>query len=138
MKYVAIVLMSLVSSVAMADGYRCEGQGYRVKMYNNVHRELGTRNAAVLIVSSDSEGTIAVLKPGTDLTKINHRDTWEFEGLTHEVSNGQFAYTSLIVDKEAKGPGALADIFDARLILNADKQREVIRLECVKYRKSER
>ena len=139
MKYVAIVLMSLVaSSVAMADGYRCEGQGYRVKMYNNVSPELGTKNAAVLIVSSDDEGTIAVLKPGTDLAVTNRGTAWAYEGLTHERGNGQYAYTRLVVEKSPKGPGALSDSFDATLELNADNAKQVIDLVCEKYRKGDR
>ncbi len=43
----------LVSSVSMADGFICESPeaGLKVRVYNQVQPTLGTRNAAVMILS---------------------------------------------------------------------------------------
>jgi len=48
-------VISMASSVAMADGFVCRTEGgLTVRAYNNVAPSAGTRNAAVMILSDDS------------------------------------------------------------------------------------
>jgi hypothetical protein len=134
MKYIVVSLLSLVSSVAMADGFRCQGEGYRVKQYNQVQPEEGTRNPAVLVVSHQDAGTLATLE-GDEIQKTITEDTVIYEGKTNSKLDGRFMYVKLEVAKKAKLTGPLAGKHLAELTVNADGSSDTALLACKRYRK---
>ena len=50
-KLVTVVLGLLVSSQAWADGWVCNADDLKVRVYNNVQPSEGTRNVAVMVLS---------------------------------------------------------------------------------------
>ncbi len=73
MKSLIVILVSLVSTQAFADGFVCENvqEGIRVKVFNHTQAEEGTRNAAIMIVSDltvqEGRKTIATFEDGDSL-----------------------------------------------------------------------
>ena len=136
MKLFIVTVLSLVSSVAMADGFRCQGNDFRVKMYNETQPERGTRNPAVLVVYERGIGTVAVVD-GSDIEKTNGEDTVTYEGQVNGKLDGRFTYVKLSIEKQARQDGAFAGLHVAKLQLNADKERRVQTLACSRYVKHE-
>lgn len=133
----SVLMAALVvsaSSAAMADGFRCEGEGLRVKLYNQVQPSLGTKNPAVLIVSENNAGTLAVVQ-GDDLVKSLTQDTVIYEGLTHSKHSGRFVSASLEVDKEPHEHGRLAGLHLGLLTLVEDQRVTEVKLVCEHYLK---
>ncbi len=68
MKALVVLMTALLGSQASADGFVCENleHNVRVKVYNHTQPQLGTRNAAKMIVSdpsiADGRKTIATFK----------------------------------------------------------------------------
>lgn len=110
---IALLISTLVSVTAFADGFRCESLDLTVTAYNQVQPELGTRNAAVMVVSDPNvqsdRKTIAVFKRSNSTLKnssasytgkVDHRYT----GLSRRGESilstklGQLAYIQLFVD----------------------------------------
>ncbi len=56
MKNAIVLLATLLSTTAFADGFICESaeQNLKVHVYNQVQPELGTRSAAIMILSDTS------------------------------------------------------------------------------------
>ncbi|MBI3544951.1 MAG: hypothetical protein HY075_16890, partial [Deltaproteobacteria bacterium] len=125
-----ITALSLVSSVAMADGFRCQGQDFRVKLFNETQPGRGTRNPAVLVVSERSIGTLATLE-GEEITKTNRSTTVVYEGQTNGRQDGRFVAVKLVVAKTADTDGTHL----ARLTVNADGQSRSETLSCERYLK---
>src|SRR5688500_11615998 len=92
------VLFAISASSAWADGYRCEGRGYRVKLYNETQPEDGTRNPAVLIVSRKKGGTIARIEE--ELEKEITETALVYSGQSHSAEDGKFLNVTLKVYKE--------------------------------------
>ena len=134
MKYIVISILSLVSSVAMADGFRCQGEGYRAKQYNKVQPAEGTRNPAVLVVSHEDVGTLATLE-GEDIQKSITEDTVIYEGQTNSSVDGRFVHVKLEIAKKPKLTGPYAGKHLAELTLNADGESKNALLACKRYRK---
>ncbi len=137
MKLFIVIALTLVSSVAMADGYRCQNNTFRAKVYNETQPERGTRNPAVLIVSQRNVGTVATLE-GDEIVKTNGEFSVTYEGQTNSRQDGRFVAVKLEVEKQAEIESAFAGLFTARLLVNADgRSRESI-LTCEHYVKSDR
>lgn len=53
MKNAIALVAALIATPAFADGFVCESQskGLKVKVYNQTQPELGTRNAAIMVLS---------------------------------------------------------------------------------------
>src|SRR4051812_5891296 len=107
MKALIISVLVLVSSNSFASGFVCSGQGYSVKLYNQVQPNLGTKNPAVLIVSSENAGTLAVLK-GDEIVKSNGNTTVSYSGLINGKQNGRFMSVDLQVVKQPVASGPFA------------------------------
>lgn len=137
MKLVIITALSLVSSVAMADGFRCQGGDFRVKLYNETQPERGTRNPAVLIVSERSIGTVAKLD-GADIEKTNKVGSVVYEGKANSKRDGRFVYVKFQVLKRAEVEGVYAGQHLARLTLNQNGYSRLQTLACDRYLKGER
>ena len=137
MKFILITALSLVSSAAMADGFRCQGEGFRAKLYNEVQPERGTRNPAVLIVSQRNAGTIATLE-GDEIEKTVTDHAVAYEGKTNGKVDGRFVYVKLEVAKRARQTGPLAGLHSARLTVNQDGASALASMVCDRYLKQPR
>jgi len=133
MKFLVLAVVTLASSLSLASGYVCEGQGYRVKMYNEVQPSLGTKNPAVLVVSS-ANGTIARLQ-GTEIEKDTTNDTTIFQGSNNAVDTGRFLSVQLEVVKQASTSGDFAGTHFAILTVNADGGTWTAKMACSEYLK---
>lgn len=134
MKSLIIILVALSSSVTFASGFRCEGQGYRVKLYNQVQPSRGTKNPAIIIVSSEQSGTVLRLQ---DIEKTLSARTVTYSGLANAVATGRFMQVRLEIVKEATQTGEFAGSRFAVLTINADGGSTSARLACVPYLKGE-
>ena len=85
MKNILIVLASLSSSAAFADGFVCVNETDRiaVKVYNHTHSEDGTRNGAVMIVSNQ-------------VSPRGFRTAAKFKDATSKLSNESSVYTAKV------------------------------------------
>lgn len=137
MKYALMFVLSLTSSVAMADGFRCQGDGFRAKLYNEVQPERGTRNPAVLIVSQRDEGTIVKLE-GDEIEKTITERSVSYEGKTNGYQDGRFVFTKLQVAKRPRLMGPLAGTYLGVLSVHADGEELAVRLVCDRYLKTPR
>lgn len=137
MKLFVVVMLSLVSSVAMADGFRCSGDGYRVKLYNEVQPERGTKNPAVFVVYEKGVGTVATLY-SKEINADYSEEVVTYDGQTNGKLDGRFVYVKLEIEKQKQETGALAGAHLARLTVNADGDSRVAELACMRYTKGER
>lgn len=127
-------MFSLVSSVAMADGFRCSGEGFRVKMYNQVQPDLGTKNPAVLVVFEKGTGTLASLY-GDEIEAEYSSETVMYAGQTNGKLDGRFVHVNLEIEKQ---PSVDAETHAARLIVAENGLRRIAHLACSRYIKGER
>ena len=85
MKNIVFVLAMTLSSTVFADGFVCESneENLNIKVYNQTQPQLGTRNAAVMVVSdprvASGRATIAT-----------------FESADSLLTNDSSTYTSLV------------------------------------------
>lgn len=137
MKYIVVALLSLVSSVAMADGFRCSGDGYRVKLYNEVNPKNGTKNPAVFVVYETGVGTLATLFRD-EINADYSEEAVTYDGQTNGKLDGRFVYVKLEIEKQAQEQGPLAGARLGRLTVNADGESRVADLACTRYLKGQR
>jgi hypothetical protein len=132
---IKVVLASVValSSSAFASGFRCESpDGYRVKIYNHVQADNGTRVPAVLVVSHAQAGTLLSAK-GTEISKRNLSNLVQYSakgpkgGLTYAVV--QIAF------KEGRDILAEGERAYGTLVLAKGVERQTSRLTCHRYLK---
>jgi hypothetical protein len=128
------IAFALISSMSMASGFVCQGQGYTVRLYNEVQPTQGTKNPAVLIVSSSQLGTIAVLR-GTDIQYFTTAKALLYGGDTHNKQTGHFMNVELALSRvavnDANEPEKLA-----HLKLTADGGEFNSTLVCEQYLKN--
>jgi len=136
MKILAILsvpIVTLVSAASFASGFVCTGEGYNVKLYNEVRPDLGTKNPAVLVVSS-AKGTIAKLQ-GSEIEKYNSPNAVAYQGRTNAYDTGRYITVRLEVIKQATGTGDFEGQHFARLRINADNGIWTAKLACAPYLK---
>lgn len=136
MKFVLISFLSLLSSVAMADGFRCQSSDFRVKLYNETQPERGTRNPAVLVVFEKGVGTLATLK-GEEILKTNDEEFVTYEGQTNSRVDGRFVGVKFEIKKFPEESGINEGFFKALLTVNADNATREQTLVCERYLKRE-
>lgn len=137
MKYFVVAMLSLVSSVAMADGFRCSGDGYRVKLYNEVNPKNGTKNPAVFVVYEKGVGTVATLFRD-EISAEYGKEVVTYDGQTNGKLDGRFVYVKLEIEKQAQEQGPLAGARLAQLTVNADGESRIAELACTRYLKGDR
>ena len=135
MKNLLIVAALLVSSTSFASGFVCSGQGYRVKMYNQVQPQLGTKNPAVLVVSHAQAGTLAVLS-ADEIVKTNKVHSVVYSGQTNARTNGHFVFVQLEVVKQPIREGESMGQHVARFAMNADGRSVAATMVCQPYLKN--
>ena len=118
---------------AHADGFRCEGQGFQVLMYNHIQPKSGTRNPAVLIIFKEKIGTVAQLF-GDGIQKTLGPAVVTYQGQAHSRHTGHFVFANLQVER-AHAPigGRLAH--RAILHFNYEYHRAHAELVCERYLK---
>ncbi|MBI3558648.1 MAG: hypothetical protein HY074_20465 [Deltaproteobacteria bacterium] len=139
MKLVIVTALTLVSSisVAMADGFRCQNNTLRAKLFNETQPGRGTRNPAVLVVSERDVGTLATLE-GDEIVKTNGEFVVTYEGQANSRQNGRFVAVKLEIEKQAEKDGIFAGLHLAKLLVNADGENREATLTCERYLKAER
>lgn len=135
MKAFVISVLVLVSSQSFASGFVCTGQGFNVKMYNQVQPSLGTKNAAVLIVSTEQGGTVAVLRD-SEIEKSASANTVSYSGMANGYQHGRFMHVELQVVKQAVASGPYAGQHFALLTVNTDSKNLKAKLACQPYLKN--
>ena len=83
MKTILSIAMILASvTAAHADGFRCEGQntGVKIALYNHTQAAVGTRTAAIMVISDPTVGT-----PNKTIAKFTGND-----GTLTANGNGQY------------------------------------------------
>lgn len=134
MKFVIVLALSLVSSVAMADGLRCAGDNFKVKLYNHVQPQNGTKNPAILAVSERGIGTVVVLH-GLEIDKTNRALSVVYSGEQNSTRDGRFTSVRFAVRKMAIQDGPYAGAYAAALRVNANGESREETLVCVRYLK---
>ncbi|MEW6058344.1 MAG: hypothetical protein AB1540_17215 [Bdellovibrionota bacterium] len=137
MKYLVLLVLSLSSSIAMADGFRCKGNGYNVKLYNQVDPHHGTKNPAILILSKRSIGTLAKIR-GDDLDVLRTKHTVVYEGQTNRTIDGRFISIQLEVSRKPLFRSKKGDEHGGTLVISADRGTEYTHVACTRYRKTNR
>jgi hypothetical protein len=128
------IAMSLVSSLSLASGFVCEGQGYTVRMYNQVQPSQGTKNPAALIVSSGQLGTIAVVK-GSDIQLYQTNQAFVYTGVSHDKHTGRFINVELAVSRSTQDNAGEPERL-GHLKLTADGGDFAATLVCEQYLKN--
>ena len=132
MKILFVILISVVSSFAVASGYKCEGINYNAKLFNEVQPSAGTKNPAILVVSSPALGTVFTLE-GAEISKDTTVDTIIYSGQGHLKANGEFAYAELVIQKTANDEG----VHYATLTMNAGNTSRESVIWCTDYLKGQ-
>ena len=124
------VFVGLLTSNAFGSGFKCDGEGYSVQYYNQVDPQLGTRNPAALIVSSEA-GTLLVRKGGA-IRKNTRANTTQYVVEGNRQLDADTAILQ-IAFKEGVEVLAKGETVDGQLILVQDGQRIVFELSCARY-----
>lgn len=142
--------IALVGFNAQADGFKCVSEsGLNVKVYNHTDPNVGTRTAAIMVISDstigagnktiatfpDSKGVLSssssVYTADVDLRMTGSRRTGELIGGT---KLGELDQIKLAVDFSYAQPVRAGEILTGRLTLikrNGEKLREAV--ECERY-----
>jgi len=134
-KRIVAVTALTIGMGAFASGFRCAGEGYTVKMFNHISPEEGTRTPAALIIASEEEGTLLVRK-GSEIRKNNRRNTVQYVVRGNRRLGADRAILQ-VAFKEGRETLEDGETVDGQLILQADEDREVVKLSCERYLKSE-
>lgn len=127
------LVIAVSGSAAFADGFKCSGEGYNVKLFNHVHAASGTRTPAVMVISSEEEGTLLVRR-NDDISKTNRLNTVRY---TVEGSRKLGADQAVLQVRFKQGQEVIEDgeVRPGQLILTADGEKEVLELDCERYLK---
>src|SRR5688500_2596961 len=112
---ILVAVAMMVTSGAFASGFKCEGEGYRVKIFNKLD---ATRTPAVLILSHVEDGTI-VKADAEDIQKYNGTTSVRY---TVEDTDSWDLVTIRIVFKEGKEVLEAGEEVDASLLLRSGNQ----------------
>ncbi|MBI1859391.1 MAG: hypothetical protein HYR96_00540 [Deltaproteobacteria bacterium] len=134
---ITIGLAIALSGSAYASGFKCTSdEGLNVKLFNHVDPLSGTRTPAVLVISSDAQGTLIVRKD-TEITKHNRANTVQYVVDGSEKVGAETAILQIRF-KEGREVLEAREVTAAQLILvSEDNDRSVIALECERYLKAE-
>lgn len=130
-----VVAVFAVGSQAFASGFACaDDSGNRVKIYNHLNPEDGTRLPAVFVLSNKNIGTLLVAK-GEQISKRNHTEVVQYAvrgnallGVDYVVVQIQFKEGRQVLAKGATVPGNL-------ILAKQDGRRSVTKLRCQRYTK---
>ena len=148
----AMTLGLLASSTAFADGFVCANDEIAVKVFNNTDPSIGTRTAAVMVLSNPQVGagrkTIArftdahglIESKGASYTSnvdLRFSDSSRKGELIGGTKLGELDTIQLDVDFNYNAPVAAGTRVDAVLTLNKRNGQSIeIELECERYLKN--
>ncbi|MBK9294929.1 MAG: hypothetical protein IPM57_10905 [Oligoflexia bacterium] len=133
MKSLLLLSSLFLASTTYASGFTCTGQGFNVQMYNNTQPAKGIHNPAVLVVSHQQHGTLAVLR-GDEIQKWNTPQSISYSGQTNAYQTGRFVFAHLFVSKQPLG-GANSSQRAGNLTVRMDKKELSARVVCERYLK---
>ena len=128
--------LGFAGTSAFADGFRCEGDSstLRVKLYNQVQPEKGTRNPATMVISDAHQGTLLVAS-GDEIRKHNRQNTVQYVVEGNKKLGAETAILQ-VAFKQGRETIAEGDEVDGQLILVSEEgDREVFELSCARYKK---
>lgn len=135
MKFALTLLFLFASSTVFADGFRCESEHFKVKVYNQTNPHNGTKNPTALVVYEKGVGTIASLH-GDKISKEIRENFVSYEGLDNHDINGRFVYVVLSIAKRAQAE--LNGLHLGKLSLSRDNKVSNEKLYCERYIKGAR
>lgn len=125
----------LVCRTARADGYRCEGEGYHIQLYNSVQSLSETDAPAAMIVSEDGWGTLAVIPAdqlSTDDDDMDDNHGQVYEGETNSKVDGHFLSVRLeIKDNGVETRDGIG--YGGTFTMNWDHEQVVKAMRCSPY-----
>ena len=137
MKNFLIIVVAVfgVGSQSFASGFSCaDNSGNRVKIYNHLSPEDGTRLPAIFVLSKKNIGTVLVAK-GEQISKRNHTRVVQYAvrgnalvGVDYVVVQIQFKEGRQVLAKGASVPGSL-------VLAQRDGRKSVTTLRCQRYTK---
>jgi hypothetical protein len=129
------LLVAVVGSSSFASGFRCEGDGYSVKLFNKTSN--ATRTPSVMIVSHEDASPATLLRrDGAAIRKHNRLNTVQYV----VDGNNKIGADTVILQiafKEGQESLEAGETADGQLILVADDSRQVVALACERYLKGE-
>lgn len=135
----SLVVLSLFiffgASSVLASGFRCVGEeGYRVKVYNHVDPNLGTRTPAHLIISKVGVGTLQHAT-ASQIEKTNHPNYVEYT-IAGSPDLGAIEASLEVAFSEGNETIESGKEVDATLILTSVTHvRDYYSLVCTRYLK---
>jgi len=132
---IVVALFAVISTASFASGFRCEGEGYAVKMYNKTTG--GTRVPAKMVIShEDASPTTLLVADGEDIHKKNRVNSVQY--ITD--GNSRIGAETVILQvafKEGRDVIEAGDVVDGQLILTTAFGKEVASLVCERYLKND-
>ena len=130
------LLVGIIGTASFGSGFVCKdvAEALTVQMYNYVHKEDGTRNPAVLVVSDSHLGTL-VRRFGDAIRKSNRVHTVRYtvsggereDGLAFETAILQIHY------KEGRETISMGETVQGELVLILNGEKDVTNLTCERY-----
>lgn len=145
------IAIAATSSIAQADGFVCSNDDIAVKVYNNTEAKVGTRTAAVMVLSdrsvaagrktiarfTDTNGRISQ-KGASYLADVDLRfsDSSRKGELIGGTKLGELDTIQLDVDFSYAAPVEAGEMVDGTLTLNKRNGQQIeLALECKRYLK---
>ena len=131
----SVVVLTAMGPAALASGFVCSGDSeaanLRVKLFNHIDPQMGTRVPAAMIISDTERGTLVVRK-GRAISKRNRANAVQY------VINGSSRLEADIAIlqvqfKEGREVLGEREEVPAQLILIKDGDRSVFSLSCERY-----
>lgn len=129
------ILLSLLATASFGSGFVCtqDDGDIRVKLFNHVHPELGTRTPAVLVIS-DENGMVLTRK-GKQIQKKNRLNTVQYIVDGGEAGDAYPLEGAILQVRFKEGQETIeaGDTVPAQLILMGDGDKDVSQLSCERY-----
>lgn len=133
MRFIPLLLLfSLASTVASADGFRCAGEGFSVKVFHHTYPGRGARNPAALILAQERKGTLARLFD-REITRLSTPDSVLYEGQGHSDVDGRFLFLQLEIYENESGDLYDSETHFGRLRLHMNRQKKELKMVCEQY-----
>ncbi len=136
MKRLSLVILTTFSTLTFASGFVCDSStGLRVKLFNHVEPESGTRVPAAFVMSRLGQGTL-LRREYDEIRKTTHVNTVRYAVDASPDVNADTAILQIrfLEGVEELGAGESAP---GQLIVVRDGEKTVSNLDCVRYLKHE-
>ncbi|MFH0958700.1 MAG: hypothetical protein V1897_08355 [Pseudomonadota bacterium] len=135
LKLVLFLVVCTVGASVFASGFRCiSDSGYKLKIYNHVNAEDGTRIPGVLVLS-DSRGTLFTAK-GSEISKRNLSDVVQYTVHVEDTDLQADYVIAQIRFKEGRETLREGEKVIGSLIFSGNGEREYSAMICSRYLKN--